>query len=413
MEDGFYSKFPNEDIELVRQYLKNRHDAKRKVNRLGVVYDILHACDLACIGCGTNAYYNGSTRLEVTSPSLQQINNVFDKIKRYADAKGIPTFINIGGGEPFLRKDIIDVLKSAADHFGIIGVGIDTNGTLDESYELIVEAMKYCSYVGISINGCEEYHNWWAGSRHINAFQRSMDTVKRLCKLGDSIQKKLEVTSVASSKNLNDIPILIRMLSALGVKNYSIHRAMPVGRMFKHPELLPSNEQYFKLLIDIIKAGQGVKMGVHFHHSIESIHETLLLGLETYVPDKAGNPDIGSSIGIEPEGHLVFDPWCTSGMWKKLSSPDCVYDNEIRFENLLSSEGSIFDITQTYTARHLRCNGCSEKCSGGSRVVAATTKLIGINEYEANISDLLGAMSAIDPACPLFIEKEESEDDEF
>ena len=413
MREEFYSKFSAEDIELVREYLKDRYEVKRKRKKLGVVYDILHDCDLACIGCGTNAHYSGSKRLEVTKPSLKQIIYVFDKIKDYADAEGIPVFINIGGGEPFLRKDIIDVLKSAAEHFGVSGVGVDTNGTLDESFELIAEAMNYSSYVGISVNGCEEYHNWWAGNKHINAFQRSMDTIKRLCQLGDFTREKLEVTSVASSRNLEDIPALIHMLSDVGVRNYSIHRAMPVGRMFKHPELLPTNEQYFKLLIDIIKAGRGEKMGVHIHHSIESIHETLLLGLETYVPDKAGNPDIGSSIGIEPEGRLVFDPWCTSGMWKKLCSPGCIYDDKIRFENLLSSEGSVFDITQTYTARHLRCNGCAEHCSGGSRVVAAACKLVGLNEYEADMTDLLGAMSSIDPACPLYIENMEDEDDEF
>lgn len=55
---------------------------------------------------------------------------------------------------------------------------MDTNGTLDCSYELINQAMKYSSYIGISVNGLEDYHNWWAGNKRINPFQRSMDTIK-------------------------------------------------------------------------------------------------------------------------------------------------------------------------------------------------------------------------------------------
>ena len=413
MVNAFYDQFCAEDIELVKEYLKNRYSIKRKKKKLSIVYDIFHECDLACVGCGTNARYCRSKRLDITKPSLKQIAYVFDKIKEYTDKEEMLAFVNIGGGEPFLRNDIIEVLKSATEHFGVAGVGVDTNGSLDESFELITEAMNYSSYVGISINGLEDYHNWWAGNKNINAFQRSFNTIERLCKEGEHASNKLEVTSVASNRNLKDIPILIHKLADVGVKNYSIHRAMPVGRMFRHPELLPSNIEYFKLLVDIIRAGRDVNMNVHFHHSIESIHETLLLGLETYVPDKAGNPDIGSSVGIEPEGHLVFDPWCTSGMWKKLCSPGCIYDDDLRFENMLSSEGSVFDITQTYTARHLRCNGCPKPCSGGSRVVAAACKLIGLNEKEADLSDLLGAMSSVDPACPLYIKEQEDDDDDF
>lgn len=156
--------------------------------------------------------------IENVQPSYEQIQYVFSKIKEYSESKQIPVFINIGGGEPFLRQDIIEILKSAAESFGVNGVGVDTNGTLDSSYNLIKEAMSYASYVGISVNGLEDYHNWWAGNKHINPFKRSVDTIKRLCDLGDYHREKLEVTSVATNKNLDDIPKLIDMLVELGVK---------------------------------------------------------------------------------------------------------------------------------------------------------------------------------------------------
>ena len=407
----FYSQFSDSDVELVKNYLERRYVKKKSSKKFGIVYDILHQCDLNCIGCGTNALYTGSRRFSEVQPSFQQIQYVFSKVKTYADSIDIPVFINIGGGEPFLRDDILNILKSASEFFGVDGVGVDTNGTLDCSYELISQAMSYSSYVGISVNGLEEYHNWWAGNKRINPFQRSMDTVKRLCDAGGDMREKLEVTSVATNKNLNDIPQLIEILADVGVKNYSIHRAMPVGRMSRHKELLPKAEDYFELLIRVIKIANKTGMDVHIHHSIESIHETLLLGLSTYEEDKVGNPDMGSSIGIEPEGRLVFDPWCTSGMWTLLSS-GCIYDRSLRFENLLTDKGSVFDISKTYTAPHLRCNGCTKPCSGGSRIVAAATSLLDIDEKEAQLTDLLSAMTAIDPACPLY-EEEVDDDEEF
>jgi len=190
------------------------------------------------VGCGTNAVYAGQTRLDDVQPSFQQIEHVFSKIKTYADSANTPVFINIGGGEPFLRKDILTILKSASEYFGVSGVGVDTNGTLDDAYELISQAMQFSSYIGISVNGLENYHNWWAGNKRINPFQRSMDTIKRLCDAGSYQCMKLEVTSVATNKNLADIPKLIEILADMGVKNYSIHRAMPVGRMSKHMQRL-------------------------------------------------------------------------------------------------------------------------------------------------------------------------------
>lgn len=168
----FYSQFENSDIELVKNYLQKRYIKKNSSKKFGIVYDILHQCDLNCIGCGTNAVYSGSMRLENVQPSYEQIQYVFSKIKEYSESKQIPVFINIGGGEPFLRQDIIEILKSAAESFGVNGVGVDTNGTLDSSYNLIKEAMSYASYVGISVNGLEDYHNWWAEINiltHLNA----------------------------------------------------------------------------------------------------------------------------------------------------------------------------------------------------------------------------------------------------
>ncbi len=142
---------------------------------------ILHRCDLACIGCGTNAKYVNSLCVSDPNPTLEEIEKVFKKIKLYQEKTEKSVFINIGGGEPFLRFDIFDVLKMASEYFSPSSIGVDTNGSLPNSFELISKAMPYVSYVGISINGLEDYHNWWAGNSKINAFKNSTSVARMLC----------------------------------------------------------------------------------------------------------------------------------------------------------------------------------------------------------------------------------------
>ena len=403
--ESFYSALSTRQLDMLKDHLQSRFEFRKNKREFGIVFDILHQCDLNCRGCGTDATYTYEKSVNIEMPSINEIKKVYQNIKEYADLKKIPVFINIGGGEPFLRRDILDVLREASEFFGVLGVGVDTNGTLDNSFELISEALNYVSYVGISINGLEEYHNWWAGNNRINAFERSFNLVERLCS-DSTTARKIEVTSVASTKNIDQLPDLMDKLAYIGVVNYSIHRAMPIGRMAQHSELIPDANDYLYLLMAIIERSKSNGLKVHLHHSIESIHATLLLGLRTYVPDKIGDPDAGSSLGIEPEGHLVFDPWCTTGLWKALRSGN-IYEDATNFVKMLEGEGSgtVFDLARIYTAPHLRCHGCCYDCSGGSRIAAAANVLNAVGADEITESRILDAMTAIDPACPLFVKE--------
>lgn len=125
---------------------------------------------------------------------------------------------------------------------------------------------------------------------------------------------KIEVTTVATTKNIDTIPTLMEELSAMGVRNYSVHRAIPVGRMEKlKTNLIPSWKQYLILLLNMMEKAKGIDMNAHLHHSIEGIHGALMCGIDTMVEKKMIDKNHRSSIGIEPDGELTIDPWCTVG----------------------------------------------------------------------------------------------------
>lgn len=260
--------------------------------------------------------------------------------------------------------------------------------------------MQYVSYIGTSINGLRDYHNWWAGNDDIDAFTQATTTVRNLCK-NSTFSSKIEVTSVATKKNMAELPALMQFLADLGIKQYSVHRAIPVGRMALHQDLIPDASDYLHLLISLMHSATSTGLDFHIHHSIESIHAALLLGMDTYLYDHIGNPDALSSIGIDPECNVVFDPWCTTGCWKQLSSGNLL-THPGTLDEMLHTSDSVFQKTAAFTSSDKRCNGCPMKCSGGSRIVAATHELCGRPNNSISAQDIYTAMQAVDPACPLY-----------
>lgn len=396
----FYASLSDDTKEELRLYLERRFATRSASPKVGVVFDVLHNCILRCKGCGTNATFSHDMQRVSCAPTITQINNVFFKLKEYSYQTGKRIFVNIGGGEPFLRSDILDILQLAADYFGSENVGVDTNAALDNSEQLLTEAMQYVSYIGTSINGLRDYHNWWAGNDDIDAFTRATTTVRNLCK-DAAFSNKIEVTSVATKRNMAELPALMQFLAGLGIKQYSVHRAIPVGRMALHQELIPDASDYLQLLISLIHSATNTGLDFHIHHSIESIHAALLLGMDTYLYDHIGNPDALSSIGIDPECNVVFDPWCTTGCWKQLSAGNLLtYPGPL--DEMLHAPDSVFQKTAAFTSSNNRCNGCPMKCSGGSRIVAATHELCDRPNSAISVQDIYAAMQAVDPACPLY-----------
>lgn len=396
-----YNFLSDDQLSILESHLQSRFIDDYCTEKFNVVFDLLHQCDINCIGCGTNAIcIKDVQKIEKPELTFEAIEKILLKIKHYADMTNKAVFVNFGGGEPFLRNDIIQILKKACELFGVDGVGIDTNASLLDSYELIMKAEPYVSYIGVSINGLHDYHNWWANNYLFDAYERTTGVVQKLCKIPD-IASKIEVTTVATTKNIDAIPTLMEELSAMGVKNYSVHRAIPVGRMERlKTNLIPSWKQYLILLLNMIEKAKDIGMNAHLHHSIEGIHGTLMCGIDTMVEQKLIDKNHRSSIGIEPDGELTIDPWCTVGYWKKLSLGNILCNSKTIDELFVENQEKIAAIQRCYSANY-RCGGCNERCSGGNRIVAAASFLKDMKK-DYGIEIIYQAFSKKDPACPLY-----------
>jgi len=394
-------------LELVKRHLRKRVEAKSEKSGLGIVYDITYWCNLRCIGCAVNARVYSDrgcvapSRLEA---SITEVRTILTKIKDYLDAHpGIRFFLNFGGGEPFIRDDFSQIVEEASSFFGPESIGVDTNGTIVIP-EQIEHLAPLVSYIGVSVDGLEEYHNWWRGSNEINGITNSFDriiaTIKAILAMPKA-RESLEVNTVVTKRNLTQIPHLMRYLHDIGVERYSVHRTMQVGRFSRKPEFVPTAEDYLRLLVMIVETNEELGIDVHLHHSIESIYSTLLLGHDTYVKNKLGNPDKRSSIGIDPRGNVHFDPWCMVPPWDQLTGGSLL-DYEASLESIFNQ--GILAIAQEYCQPEVRCHGCTQRCSGGSRIAAAASFIEqdqSLRLKDVTESHILAGMAEVDPACLL------------
>ncbi|MGZ7442778.1 radical SAM protein [Paenibacillus sp. TH7-28] len=138
-------------------------DKKQSVNN--VYYSVTGKCNLNCDFCSMNSGTQVSTKEDL---SLEEIKHTLIPKIRAVN----PKVIIITGGEPFVRKDIIEILKAFSDTFGKERILLQTNGLL-LSKKLIDNFAQYVGAVEISIENIFEHDKLL--SKMITSFNQIID----------------------------------------------------------------------------------------------------------------------------------------------------------------------------------------------------------------------------------------------
>ena len=185
-----------------------------------IQWHLTEKCNLKCLHC----YQTGLDQDELSPEEVKDtIREIIDTLNIWRTAYGLDfsPSVNITGGEPFLRKDLFDVLTLFIDE------GFDayllTNGILIDS-----EKANRLSHIGVkgvqvSIEGPEEVHDSIRGR---NSFAASIRGIKHLLDAG------LEVTLNATVSRLNSEHLvdMAGLASGLGVRRLGFSRLVPSGR---------------------------------------------------------------------------------------------------------------------------------------------------------------------------------------
>jgi radical SAM protein with 4Fe4S-binding SPASM domain len=193
---------------------------------LKVFFDVTNGCNSRCIHC-----YNDSRTPfddEMTREEITKLANQMYEL-------GIHQ-VSIAGGEPFFRKDIIDILQTFRDFD--ISVSITTNGLLLS--EQMVKKITACHLksLTISIDGVtrEQYRE----IRGVDGFAQLNENIQTVHKFFPG-----EVSMRSSIMRGNADPhMVVDYAVANGFSSLKINKAHLLGRFVSHPEFCISDEEY-------------------------------------------------------------------------------------------------------------------------------------------------------------------------
>lgn len=146
--------------------------------------------------------------------------------------------VKITGGEPFLRKDIFDILRFIRKKG--IEVIVETNGTFIKDKEAQELRDLKVSHVSVSIDSfTAEFHDGFRGVK--GSFDASVAAIKALRKAGFKPQM---ITSICR-KNAKDLRRIALFAQSIGAGSLKLNPVTSIGRgeeMDKHSELLSIEE---------------------------------------------------------------------------------------------------------------------------------------------------------------------------
>ncbi len=190
-------RFLNQYLSLLRSYIGYKTEISAFLAPLYLTFVATLNCNLRCPFCYA---WKTERKDELT---LQEVKSVFSN----SILKNLVS-IGITGGEPFLRKDIVDIVEVMVQHMpNLTNIRITTNGFYSE--KIIINTRKILDVVGfpvsikVSIDGLKSTHD---KLRCVGSFSKAMSTLDGLKKLRkDGYDLSISIGFTAVDQNVNDI----------------------------------------------------------------------------------------------------------------------------------------------------------------------------------------------------------------
>jgi radical SAM protein with 4Fe4S-binding SPASM domain len=179
--------------------------------------------------------------------------------------------LNITGGEPFLRKDLFEILEEMST--AGFAIFLLTNGTLIDKEKAEHLARLGINGVQVSIEGPEEIHNSIRGK---GSFAASCKGVSHLVKAG----LRVTLNATLSEINAEKFQDMIDIATGLGVQKLGFSRLVPSGRgldlvnrMIGRAEVKEIYESIFGLDTGDLKIVTGDPVASQMRNGIEPVDD--------------------------------------------------------------------------------------------------------------------------------------------
>jgi len=175
-----------------------------------VVWNLTRACNLKCVHCYASAGAGGREL------SYEECVKILEDLANF----GVPLIL-FSGGEPLMRKDIIEIL-SYAKRLGFKCV-LSTNGTLIDR-DLAEQLSDLVDYVGVSIDGGKDVNDRFRGVK--GAFERAIKGLLNARDAGIMTGIRFTVTRF----NLGELENVLRIAIEYDIPRFCMYHLVPSGR---------------------------------------------------------------------------------------------------------------------------------------------------------------------------------------
>ena len=214
-----------------------------------LTWELTYACNLACVHCLSSSGQRDDREL-----STEQAKAVLDELAALQ-----VFYINIGGGEPMIRRDFFEIVEhSIANN---IGVKFSTNGAfIDKKNAERQAAMEYLD-IQISLDGTDAVTNDAVrGEGSYDTAIRAMDNLKA-AGFG-----QFKISVVVTRHNVDQLDAFKALADSYGAQ-LRITRLRPAGRgADTWDELHPTNAQQRQIYNWLLAHGENVLTGDSFFH---------------------------------------------------------------------------------------------------------------------------------------------------
>jgi len=181
-----------------------------------VAFNCTNRCNLNCLHCYSSSTADRSNDELSTAEAKQLLSGLAEV--------NCPVVL-FTGGEPLLRDDLFELLAEAG-RLGLQTV-ISSNGTLIDSAAADKLAEVGVNYVGISIDGDQEFHDQFRQVR--GSFKAALEGIESCKKAGIKTGLRFTITK----SNAGQIPFVFELAASTGVRRICFYHLIRTGRAKK------------------------------------------------------------------------------------------------------------------------------------------------------------------------------------
>ena len=238
-------------LPQVLQHKLTYYGLKKPTNPITLTFSVTNLCQSRCQTCNIWEIYKKQPELVQSELELEEIEKIFQSI-------GPIYFFNLSGGEPFLRRDLPEIVGLAIDHLRPRIIHTPTNalapGRVEKDVTRILAIMESKEWqvpftVKPSLDGVGEMHDKIRGVP--GNFDKVMDTIERLKRIRQRHPNlHVELGTVVSKMNMHHLEKLGTFVHSLdGIESYRNEIAEERAEFFnQESSITPSADEYAELM---------------------------------------------------------------------------------------------------------------------------------------------------------------------